>query len=423
MDWASAGASWNHAARQSASLLGSGLDWSSTVLMNNTDLVLERVHVVSLRAAATISFGNTQRMTIRDSIFDGGCVWFNSPLRDLRMTGNLIRNGGLGNGWGGSGMAIRLGGGHFTGLLFENNMIDHLVQNLSNSGFSGRFFVMQAALTEGLYFANNTNLRAGPGDLSQQNSGEQILWETADTVPLLQGAVAAVTENRLTLDSSESLAVNSSDHGWVPLLSFYNRIGGAAASKHGADNAWGYNHANADFHGFCHIDESSGLCASGVTIGLAHIVQGRGAGQTRRITGFDTESNRTLLLDRPFAVAPDSSSTVALTGFSMVDLIARDVSIRGGLPEKVASPDATATTAVDVWDSGHRLTYSEFDCTDLRGTIMVNAWRNTTVSDVVIKGVRSTNTRYGITVGTQGKASDGGPNAAWDGETGRIRSS
>lgn len=419
LDWASAGTSWNHAARQSASLLGSGLDWQMSVGMNNTDLSLERVHVISMRAAATISFGNTQRMAIRDSIFDGGCVWFNAPMRDLRMTGNLIRNGGLGNGWGGSGMSIRLGGGHYTGLIFENNTFDHLVKNLSNSGFSGRFFVMQHGLVDGMYFANNTNLRAGPGALSQQNSGEQILWETLDTVPLLQGDVESTVGNIVTMRSAAAISMNSSDSGWVPLESFYNRVGGKAAAKGGfhgtgVGNNWGYNHANADFLSYCHLDDSTGQCTPRVSIGLVHIVQGRGTGQTRRIMGFGTENNRTLVLDREFTVAPDSTSVLSLTGFSMVDLIARDISIRGGLISKVASPDGTATTAVDVWDSGHRLTYSNFDCSDIRNTIGVNAWRNTTVSDVVIKHIKSSNTRVGVSIGTQGKASDNGPHTVWD---------
>ena len=170
----------------------------------------------------------------------------------------------------------------------------------------------------------------------------------------------------------------------------------------------------ADFLAYCHLDDITGNCDSRVSIGLVHIVQGRGTGQTRRIMGFDTQNNRTLVLDREFAAAPDDTSVLSVTGFSMVDLIARDIAIHGGLKSQVASPDGTATTAVDVWDSGHRLTYSNFECSDLRSSILVNAWRNTTISDVVIKHIKSSYTRVGVSVGTQAKASDNGPNTIWD---------
>lgn len=271
----------------------------------------------------------------------------------------------------------------------------------------------QHMMAEHVYFANNTNLRAGPGDLSQQNSGEQVLWETQDNVPLRRGAVASSTGASVTLVDSNVLNVNSSDGGWSPLFAYYTRIGGANAARHGAGNAWDYSHANAEFHGYCHVDEATGVCATNVTIGLVHVVQGTGTGQTRRILGISAD-NKTLYVDRPFAVPPDATSTLSLCGGSMVDLIARDLIIRGGMPARVTSADHTATTAIVVWDSGHRLTYSDIHVEQYRQTILVNGWRNSTLSDVVIQRVRGNDTRSGISVATQGQASDGAGMVQWD---------
>jgi hypothetical protein len=266
-----------------------------------------------------------KRVQVDSCVFEGGNINVWGPVIDVRLTNNiaLMNCDGAGHssklynssglscggfidalGWGGA--------GHASDLVITNNSVWHLLPK-EKSRFPGRFFVGQNRFLRRLYIAGNMNHMAGPGALSDQNKGEQVLLEVVSADASTR--VVASNGTQLTLDKTHSTVLDE----------YRNRVG---LLNDGSTSALGWQY----FGG----------------IGTVHVSAGRGVGQWRTV--LNIFSNNTIQLDVPFTVSPNRDSRIVLAGSSAHNIIVRDNFFSGEFAkEHVTDVPHVATAAVFMW--------------------------------------------------------------------------
>ena len=289
-----------------------------------TDIAFRSVRFVSHRVGTGLSLRYLKRAVVEDCEFISGNLALWGPLSDIRILGNRgilncdgsdgVKSTGLGCGgfidalgWGGA--------GHATDFVITGNTLRHL-HSLEESRFPGRFFVGQNYLLRRMYLADNINHEAGPGAISDQNKGEQVLLEVGDTD--IYSRVLSVDGSHLTLNNAG---------GPTDVLKAFATRAGKNNDGSTIAEAWSY------FRG----------------IGLISIQSGVGAGQWRTVVGID---NDTLELDRPFDVSPDSDSGLAICASSAHDIILSGNEFIGAFAKNHTTQEPhVATAAIFIWAS------------------------------------------------------------------------
>jgi hypothetical protein len=329
-----------------------------------TDIAFRSVRFVSHRVGAGLSLRYLKRAVVEDCEFIGGNLNLWGPLADVRVEGNrgqLSCGGGTGLNCGGMIDALGWGGaGHATDIVIVRNTARHL-HPLGSSKFPGRFFVGQNYLLRRLYLAENINEQAGPGALSDQNMGEQILLEVGNTD--ITSRISSVKGQALTLQSN---------NGPSEVLTSLATRAGKHFDGSTIATAWSY------FEG----------------IGVVSIQSGVGTGQWRTVIGID---GYTLKLDRPFDVAPTADSGLAICGSSAHDIILSDNEFIGSFAKNHTTQEPhVATAALFVWANTFRYTAVRNRARWIRASIDLFAIANSSVIDVLIKDTHSVNTRFGL---------------------------
>ena len=331
-----------------------------------TDIAFRSVRFVSHRVSAGLSLRYLKRAVIEDCEFVGGNIALWGPLADVRVEGNRGRmscGDGTGLGCGGFIDALGWGGaGHATDFVITGNTVQHL-HPLESSRFPGRFFVGQNYLLRRMYLADNVNKQAGPGALSDQNKGEQVLLEVGDTD--ITSRVLSVNGSSLTLEAT-------ADGSTSDVLTALATRAGKHFDGSTIAVAWSY------FKG----------------LGVVSIQSGVGAGQWRTIIGID---GGMLELDRPFAVAPNVDSGLAICGSSVHDIIVtRNEFIGSFAKNHTIQEPHVATAALFIWANTFRYTAIANTARWIRASLDLFAVLNGSVTDVLIKDTHSVNTRYGV---------------------------
>ena len=346
----------------------SATDSAGMATYEGSDLTFRRVRFLTHRVGCGLALRYMKRVQVDNCVFIGGNINVWGPVLDVKITNNVgfMNCDGAGRGsqnvYNSSGLgcggfidALGWGGaGHASDITIVNNSVWHLLPK-AQSRFPGRFFVGQNYFLQRLFIAGNTNHMAGPGALSDQNKGEQVLLEVTDADSSCR--VAASIGTQLTLIADTASAV---------LAAYRNRVG---LANDGSTSPLGWRY----FKG----------------IGTVHISSGRGVGQWRTITTI--HANDTIELDTPFTVSPDSSSSIVLAGASAHSIIVRDNHFDGAwAKEHVTDAPHVATTAVFLWGNTHRYTAANNVAHWIRYTLDLFSFGNSSQADILIKGTKST---------------------------------
>eukprot|EP00039_Didymoeca_costata_P022942 m.347571 g.347571 ORF g.347571 m.347571 type:complete len:976 (-) comp33540_c0_seq1:46-2973(-) len=342
-------------------------------LYTSTDMVFRRVRFIAHRVGTGLSLRYMKRVTVEQCEFIGGNLNAWGPLHDLHIYDNTgkMSCGGWGTtftglacgsfvempGWGGS--------GHASDVTMIGNTIAHL-QDKSESRFPGRSFVGQNYYLRRFYFANNINMQAGPGDLSNGNMGEQVLLEVGAGDNTLK--VDKVNGTYVTLKRGTQYNIKNDEDVFSAYLTRLGEMNDGSTIA----ACWSY------FKG----------------IGTFHIQAGNGAGQYRTVIGM--EGNDTVILNKPFVSHPDATSIVMLTISSVQDIIIRDNVFNGLAKEHVTQQQHVATTAIFLW--GNTFRYSAINNTAhwIRYALDMFAYGNSSSVDVLIKSTTAENSRIGL---------------------------
>lgn len=344
---------------------------------NVTDVYFRRVHFVCTRNRAAINLRYARRIVVDDCRIDGGAVQLEAPVYDIQITRNVARLHGpfpkqLGGGV--MGFIMTGMGGRITAVSVANNTITRL-KSQEESTISGRIWQSLSA-DQNIYIANNYNLQAGPGDLCEQNQGEQFLWENgANDDPSVK--VEQVDGHRLTLKvlSNTTLAfLLSKVSDPLTVSPVVDPSDGMMARD------WGVGPTGAQEYGR--------------GFGGVFILAGRGVGQSRRVLGLLAD-HRTLLLDRSWGVEPDVDSVVVLFSESAHSVTIRDNTMIG-IAKHVDQTAHTASTMIPLWGRADRFLYSGNTGTDMRTTMYSMVATNLTVVDHAIVNTTSIHTRLGL---------------------------
>eukprot|EP00039_Didymoeca_costata_P022637 m.347098 g.347098 ORF g.347098 m.347098 type:complete len:376 (+) comp31314_c0_seq1:211-1338(+) len=134
----------------------------------------------------------------------------------------------------------------------------------------------------------------------------------------------------------------------------------------------------------------------GQGIGGIIIVRGTGIGQSRRILNLSTD-NVTLILDKPFAIPPDSDSVMVLFSESIHAATIRD-NVMFGIPEHVDQDGHTATVMIPLWGRADKVTYINNIGQDIRTTLYAMVEANLTITDHIVQNSVSIHTRNGLDI-------------------------
>ena len=108
-------------------------------------------------------------------------------------------------------------------------------------------------------------------------------------------------------------------------------------------------------------------------------------GQVRRVIALGADDD-TLVLDRAFAIPPDSSSGITFSMGFAVDVIVRD-NLFDGIAEHVDRKEHVATVLGFLWGNSHRLSYVNNTGKDLRQVIALEPSGNATQTDSVYRDI------------------------------------